>query len=99
MDLTTALKNHYNPSLVIQKLKEVESWVGTDEPLSDEEQAARGWTKGYNLTVWPEMPGDVDPTKLLEFIINVFTGGRWTKPVGPGAAFRKEASQLRNLIF
>ena len=99
IDLTTALKNHYNPALVIQKLKEVEIWLGTDEPLSDEELAAKGWKKGYNLTVWTEMPGEIDPTKLLAFVFDLLTGGRLAKPSGPGAAFRKQASQLRNLIF
>ena len=98
MDLTDALKNHYNPSLVLKKIKEAHNWLNQDRKFSDEELAEQGWKKGYNLTVWTEMPGEIDPTKLFGFVINIFTGGRSGEPSGPGASFRREASQLRNAL-
>lgn len=57
MDLTEALKDHYNPELAKQKLTEVHEWLKKDGKLTDEERAAKGWNRAYNLTTWGEFPG------------------------------------------
>jgi hypothetical protein len=58
VDLTKALKDHYNPELAKQKLAEVHEWLKKDAKLTDEERAAVGWSRGYNLTTWGEFPGE-----------------------------------------
>jgi len=68
--------------------------------LSDEELVERGWKKGYNLTVWQEMPGEVDSSKTGKIILSILTGGRLGLPAtGPGALFQKEASQFRDILI
>jgi hypothetical protein len=57
VDLTEALKDHYNPELAKQKLAEVHEWLKKDGKLTDEERAAKGWNRAYNLTTWGEFPG------------------------------------------
>jgi hypothetical protein len=99
VDLTSALEKHYNPSLVLEKLKQVHELLKDDTKLSDEELAKRGWNKGYNLTVWTEMPGEVDSRALYQVLLQVLTGGRMgLTQTGPGFSFRTEARQLREAL-
>lgn len=57
VDLTEALKDHYNPELAKQKLAEVHEWLNKDAKFTDEERAEKGWGRAYNLTTWGEFPG------------------------------------------
>ena len=57
MDLTEALKDHYNPELAKQKLAECHEWLNKDVKFTDEERAEKGWSRAYNLTAWGEFPG------------------------------------------
>jgi len=95
VDLTEALKNHYNPSLVLQKLKETHEWLKGDDDIDDDELEKRGWKKGYNLTVWTEMPGELDSRALKMVLLQTSTGGRLGYQSGPGSSFQSEAKQLR----
>lgn len=58
VDLTEALKDHYDPELVKSKLVEVHNWLKKDNSLTDEERVKLGWKRGYNLTTWEEFPGE-----------------------------------------
>ena len=102
VNLTEALQNHYNPTLALEKLAETHKWLSrSNPPLTDEQLAERGWKKAYNLTVWDEMPGEVDMTSnnpMLGMLFGMLTGGRYGKPVGPGASFRNEVGQLRKAL-
>merc|ERR1712216_131567 len=62
VDYSEALKDHYNPSLTLQRLKEGHALLKEccENDLSDIELKKRGWEKAYNLTVWTEMPGEID---------------------------------------
>ena len=57
VDLTEALKDHYNPELAKQKLAECHEWLNKDVKFTDEERAEKGWSRAYNLTAWGEFPG------------------------------------------
>lgn len=57
VDLTQALKDHYNPELVKKKLAECHEWLNKDAKFTDEERTQRGWSQAYNLTTWGEYPG------------------------------------------
>lgn len=57
IDLTEALKDHYDPELVKSKLAECKEWLKKDSKLTEEEKSKRGWKKAYNLTTWEEFPG------------------------------------------
>lgn len=59
VDLTEALKNHYDPELAISKLVEVHNWLKKDTSLTEGEKAKLGWERAYNLTTWEEFPGEV----------------------------------------
>lgn len=59
VDLTEALKHHYDPELATLKIAEVHKWLKKDTILSDLEKEDLGWKKGYNLTTWEEFPGDL----------------------------------------
>lgn len=96
-DLTKALENHYDPALALQKIKEAHEMLSTPEPLSDVDLAKHGWEKGYNLTAWTEMPGELDSTAIGKLLLQNLTGGRLgLVGTGPGDYFRKEAMQYRN---
>jgi hypothetical protein len=97
VDITKALENHYDPTLALQRIKDAHEWLSTPEPLSDEEIANRGWKKGYNLTAWTEMPGELDSTAIGKLLLQNLTGGRFGfGGTGPGEAFRSEAKKYRN---
>ena len=65
MDLTDALKDHYNPELVKQKLAECHEWLKKDSKFTDDERTIKGWNRAYNLTTWGEFPGKNEPFKGL----------------------------------
>ena len=102
VDLSEALKNHYNPELAMQKLNEVHNWLSSKETpesgYSDEDLVKMGFAKGYNLTAWTEIPGELDSTMIGKLLVTVFTGGRMGFVTGPGSSFRKEAKQLRDAL-
>ena len=99
-DLNKALENHYNPELVMKKLKEVHDILGKDNTPetghSDEDLERMGYAKGYNLTAWMEIPGEMDSTGIKKLMQQIFTGGRSGFVTGPGYSFRKEAEFLRS---
>jgi len=99
VDLTKALENHFDPSLALDRIRQTHEWL--KEPMSDEELANRGWKKGYNLTVWEEMPGELDSRALLytRVMLQTFTGGRMgVVETGPGDSIKAEASQIRDIL-
>jgi hypothetical protein len=99
VDLTVALEKHYNPSLVLEKLKQAHEWLKNDAKLSDDELDKKGWNRGYDLKVWTEMPGEVDSRALYQVLLQVLTGGRMgLTQTGPGYSFRTEAQQLRRAL-
>ncbi len=99
MDLTKALEKHYDPELALKKVKEVHEWLTGALPKSNEELVQKGWKKGYNLTTWTEMPGEIDSRNISSVILQVMTGGRMgLQNLGPGETFRKEAKQLRSSL-
>jgi len=56
-DYTEALAKHYNPSLALEKMKEVHSWLKKDAIFSEEEIKERGWDSAYDLQTWEIFPG------------------------------------------
>jgi len=99
VDLTKALENHYNPSLALAKIKELHQYLKGTDDMTEEQQQENGWYKGYNLTVWTEMPGEVDSRSLNEVLLQNLTGGRMgIQNTGPGDSFKAEANQLREAI-
>jgi len=95
IDLTKALANHYNPSLALKRIQQTHEWMTMKEPLSE-------WKKGYNLTVWEEMPGELDatPATMTRVMLQVLTGGRMgIVGTGPGESIKKEATQIREKIL
>jgi hypothetical protein len=96
VDILKALENHYDPALALKRIKDTHAWLGTPEPLSDEELANRGWKKGYNLTAWTEMPGELNSTAIGKLLLQNLTGGRYGLiGTGPGEAFRVEAKAYK----
>lgn len=99
-DLSKALQNHYNPELALKKMKEVHEWLGKENVpesgYTENELEGMGFAKGYNLTTWMEVPGEVDSTALPKIMLGALTGGRMGFVTGPGYSFRKEASTLRS---
>ena len=55
VDLTEALKDHYNPELAKKKLREVHEWLKSDTSLSEDEKNNLGWQQAYNLTTWGKL--------------------------------------------
>ncbi|GFH53032.1 hypothetical protein CTEN210_09508 [Chaetoceros tenuissimus] len=98
VDYSEALKDHYNPSLALQRLKEGHALLKEccENDLSEIELKKRGWEKAYNLTVWTEMPGEIDSRSIKLALLGILTGGRaGLTGTGPGKIFREEARQLR----
>jgi len=59
VDLTEALKDHYNPELAKKKIAECHEWLNKNAKFTDEERATNGWSRAYNLTTWGEYPGKI----------------------------------------
>ena len=91
VDLTEALKNHYNPELVKSKIAEVHAWLNKDSSLTEEEKI--GWKRAYNLTTWEEFPGETLTISaiLLSRMGLKNTGGNNTNAT-------KEAKVMRGIV-
>ena len=94
VDLTQALKDHYDPEQVKAKLLETHNWfkAGAAE-LSDEEKAEQGWKQAYNLTTWEEFPGEVVTVTNVILSRMGLRGG-----TGPSKAAKAEAVSMRGLV-
>lgn len=68
VDLTEALKDHYNPELVKQKLAEVHGWLNKDAKITDQDRAEKGWSRAYNLTTWGQFPGKTLTMQVFRII-------------------------------
>ena len=75
IDLTETLRNHYNPTLALEKLAEVHSWLNKDRTFTDEELVERGWNSAYDLQTWDIYPGD-DVT-ATQVVLQTVTRGRF----------------------
>lgn len=105
IDLTKALENHFNPTLALERIQQTHEWLkgGGDSSSSSDGTSSlekeQGWKKGYNLTVWQEMPGEIDSRAIQKIILQIVTGGRLGMVgMGPGLAIKKEASQIRKIL-
>ncbi|KAL7495400.1 hypothetical protein ACHAWT_003860 [Skeletonema menzelii] len=94
VDLTEALKDHYDPEQAKAKLQEVHNWFKTDAAkISDEEKEKLGWKQAYNLTTWEEFPGEVIS------VSNVLLGRMGLKGgTGPSETVKAEAVSMRGLV-
>ena len=99
VDLTKALKNHYNPSLALERIKQTHEWLKDETPKTAEELEELGWKKAYNLTVWEETAGDLDSRAVQRVLLQTMTGGRLgiTK-TGPGYSIKQEAMRYRSSL-
>jgi predicted aldo/keto reductase-like oxidoreductase len=62
VDLTEALKDHYDSELVKMKLAEAHEWLTqSKDVLTDKHRKTKGWDEAYSLSVWEDFPGD--PTR------------------------------------
>ena len=97
VDLSEALVKHYNPPLALKKLKECHSWLNSDATYTDAERKAKGWDRGYNLTVWEEFAGEV--ITIGKVILQAASRGRaGITGTGPTEQSANEASSLRSHI-
>ncbi|KAL7487744.1 hypothetical protein ACHAW6_013316 [Cyclotella cf. meneghiniana] len=93
VDLTQALKDHYNPELVQKKLAECHEWLNKDTKFTDEERAQRGWSQAYNLTTWGEYPGEIVS------VSNVLLGRMGLRDIGgPTEHAAQESQQMRGIV-
>ena len=60
IDLTDALKHHFDPVTVIRKLKECDTWLNSCANITEKQRKTRGWEMAYSLTPWVEYPGTYD---------------------------------------
>ncbi|CAJ1941337.1 unnamed protein product [Cylindrotheca closterium] len=100
VDLSKALEKHYNPELALERIKQVHEWLKDDQnPMSDEELDKLGWQKGYDLTVWEPMAGDIDSRAIPKVLLQNMTGGRMgIVETGPGQSIKQEATQIRTAL-
>mmetsp|Transcript_20374 Transcript_20374/g.30629 ORF Transcript_20374/g.30629 Transcript_20374/m.30629 type:complete len:653 (-) Transcript_20374:120-2078(-) len=99
VDLTEALKDHYDPDLAKSKLKEAHNWLTkTNEFLNDEKRKEKEWDEGYSLTTWVEFPGDVTASDFIsKLLLQNLTGGYFgiNNKIERKESFKK-ASSLRD---
>ena len=57
-DLSDALKNHYNPTLVMKKITECQSWLSKTTNFTEDELKYKGWNGAYDLRTWEIHPGE-----------------------------------------
>lgn len=94
IDLTEALKDHYDPEQVKAKLQEVHDWFKADAAkISDVEKEKLGWKQAYNLTTWEEFPGEVVSVSNVILGRMGLKGGK-----GPSKTVKKEAVSMRGLV-
>ena len=100
VDLTKALGKHYDPTLAMKKVLEMQEIFGG--VLSDShkgKETDERWQKGYDLTVREEMPGEIDSCDIMKVVLQGLTGGRMGLiGSGPGVSFRMEATKYRETI-
>jgi predicted aldo/keto reductase-like oxidoreductase len=100
VDLTQALKHHYDPELVLQKLKECHGWFTNDnkgtlaDKLSPDERKARGWDEAYDLRPWHEFP-DMDRMTVKGVMLQNLTGGWLGIGGGPTTESKDYGALLR----
>jgi len=94
VDLTEALKDHYDPEQAKAKLQEVHDWFKADAAkISEEEKEKLGWKQAYNLTTWEEFPGEVvSVSNVLLGRMGLKSGG------GPSKTVKAEAVSMRGLV-
>eukprot|EP00566_Odontella_aurita_P005356 CAMPEP_0113546118 /NCGR_PEP_ID=MMETSP0015_2-20120614/11632_1 /TAXON_ID=2838 /ORGANISM="Odontella" /LENGTH=618 /DNA_ID=CAMNT_0000446545 /DNA_START=8 /DNA_END=1864 /DNA_ORIENTATION=+ /assembly_acc=CAM_ASM_000160 len=93
VDLTEALKDHYDPELAKSKLVEVHNWLKKDASMTDEDKAERGWKQAYNLTTWEEFPGEVvSASNVLLSRMGIKKGG------GNKKEAVEEAKSMRGIV-
>lgn len=93
VDLTEALKNHYDPELAKSKLVELHNWLKKDSSLSEEEMKKLGWEKAYNLTTWEEFPGEIVSMKsVLLSRVGILNSG------GNNDSATEEAKVMRGIV-
>lgn len=94
VDLTEALKDHFDPEQAKAKLQEVHNWFKADAvKITEEEKVKRGWKQAYNLTTWEEFPGEVVS------VSNVLLGRMGLKGgTGPTKTVAAEAVSMRGVI-
>jgi hypothetical protein len=93
VDLSEALKHHYDPELAIAKLGEVHKWLKKGSILSDKEKEELGWTQAYNLTTWEEFPTEIiTVSRILLARMGLMSGG------GNSEDAAKEANLMRGVV-
>lgn len=94
VDLTEALKDHFDPEQAKAKLQEVHNWFKADAvKITEEEKVKLGWKQAYNLTTWEEFPGEVVS------VSNVLLGRMGLKGgTGPTKTVAAEAVSMRGVI-
>ena len=95
VDLTEALKDHYDPEQAKAKLQEVHNWFKADAAakITDEEKVKLGWKQAYNLTTWEEFPGEViSVSNILLGRMGLKSGG------GPSKSVTAEAVNMRGVV-
>mmetsp|Transcript_21172 Transcript_21172/g.29938 ORF Transcript_21172/g.29938 Transcript_21172/m.29938 type:complete len:621 (+) Transcript_21172:81-1943(+) len=76
VDLTEALKDHYDPELVKKKIAEAHQYLTSKKgEMSDEERQAKGFEEAYNLTVWVDFCGDMNTMTATKVMLQSLTGG------------------------
>lgn len=99
IDLTKALERHFDPAQALQRIQETHEWLKDPTKKSDDELAELGWRRGYNLTVWEEMPGRLDSRAVQQVLLQTLTGGRLgITETGPGYSLKTEATQIRKVL-
>jgi hypothetical protein len=93
VNLTEALKHHYDPELAIAKLVEVHNWLKKGSILSDKEKEELGWTQAYNLTTWEEYPTEIiTVSRILLARMGIMSGG------GNSEVAVEEARLMRGVV-
>mmetsp|Transcript_18925 Transcript_18925/g.36807 ORF Transcript_18925/g.36807 Transcript_18925/m.36807 type:complete len:613 (-) Transcript_18925:243-2081(-) len=92
VDITEALKDHFDPELARVKIAECHELLTKGKKYTEEEKADKGWKQAYNLTTWEEFPGEAIS------VSNVLLNRMGLKDVGPNKKAAKEAMKMRNSV-
>lgn len=99
INLTKALANHFDPALALKRIQETHEWLKDTRRKTNDELAELGWTRGYDLTAWEEMPGRLDSRAVQQVLLQTITGGRLgITGTGPGYSIKTAASQIRHVL-
>jgi hypothetical protein len=78
VDLTEALKDHYDAELVKSKLSEAHEWCSKGNPvLSHVERKEKGWDEAYSLSVWDDFPGIPASISVSKVLVQCLSGGHF----------------------